>query len=146
MASTDAQQTDHDLILFVVERRWKDGEFIGPDEIAAVIEMIGDGPMPKWLRELTCAQLRGAVRDPGRPTAKNEWQELFLPLARLDYQRMLRQLKKRAKRRRSPQKPSKLDGPPHEKALELVHEHYKKIGEFKHIGLRRFRDLISSGK
>jgi hypothetical protein len=137
------EETDFGLILFVVEQRWKDGGVIGPDEIATLIEMVGEQPLPKWLRQLACAQLRGKVRGRGRPPVKDEWQEVFLPLARLDYERMLRLLKKRAKRP-SRQHRSKLDGSPHEKALEIVHRHYKKISEFKHIGLRRFRDLIFS--
>lgn len=138
------EETDFELILFVVARRWKAGEFIDPDEIATLIEGVGDRALPKWLRELACAQLRGKVRSRGRPAVKNEWQEVFLPLARLDYQRMLRLLKNRAKRRRSSHRASKLDGPPHERALEIVHRHHQKLGEFKHIGLRRFRDLIAS--
>jgi hypothetical protein len=141
------EETDFALILFVVEQRLKDGEFIDADEVASCIEMVGDAPLPTWLRKLACGHLTGGLKRPrGRPSVKNEWQERLLPLAQRDYHRMLRLLQQRAKRRVAPKKASRLDGPPHERALELVHRHYKNFGEFRSIDLRRFRALISSRK
>ena len=139
--------TDFELICFVVEQRSKEGEFIRPDELAGLIMTAADRPLPEWLRELTAAHLRGEAKRPrGRPKRKNEWQERFVPLAKLDYDRLLLLLQRRAKRRKKTRKPSRLDWPPHEIALELVHQHYKNIGEFRTIDLKRFRDLIFPSK
>jgi len=143
MPTSERQKADFQLILFMVEQRLNEGGFVDANEVAGLIEMQGDAPLPAWLRTLACGHLRGKVKRPrGRPVVKNEWQERFLPLARRDYDILLSCLRRRAKRRKNPKTKSKLDGPPHERALELVHTHYKKIGEFKSINLRRFRDLI----
>ena len=145
MPTSERQKADFQLILFMVEQRLKEGGFVDADEVAGLIEMQGDEPVPAWLRKLACAHLRGEAKRPrGRPATKNEWQERLLPLARRDYDLLLPYLQRRAKRRKNPKERSELDGPPHEKALELIHCHYKKFGEFKSIDLRRFRDLISS--
>src|SRR4051812_9829161 len=102
--------TDFELICFVVEQRSKEGEFIGPDELAGLIMTAADRPLPEWLRELTAAHLRGEAKRPrGRPKRKNEWQERFVPLAKLDYDRLLLLLQRRAKRRKKTRKPSRLD-------------------------------------
>jgi hypothetical protein len=136
---------DAGLILWMAEDRVRRGEYIEPSEVADLLPLLGDAPLPGWLRDLTSAHLRGEAKRPrGRPPQEDAMQPIFLALARRDYHRMRRLLERRARRRKRPRSTSRLDGPPHERALELIHEHYRKFGHFKLIGRDRLRDLISS--
>jgi hypothetical protein len=137
-----------ELLFWMAEQKLSRFGFIPYEELPGLLLAAIDRVPPRWLLEHVAAHLRGEVK-PGRRRLPddNEWRNRFVPLARRDYDRLLPYLQRRAKRRAllARRKSSRLDGPPHEVALSLVLQHYRKtVGEFRNIDERRFRNLLSS--
>jgi hypothetical protein len=144
--------TSFNFEVWFAEQRAKNGEYVTPDELAGIVAGMGDNPLPGWLREQVCSHLRGQAKRPrGRPSIdrnSKEWLDRMLELAEFDYRRVLSFLQGRAKRHGAASKISRKrgpfpDGPPHEVALRVVLNIYRKRGDFKMIDERRFRNLIS---
>lgn len=144
--------TPYDYVLPTVHERIECGDAPPAGVLAEILEFNRDLPMPDWLFQHVCARLRGEVKVKRGQKPQTQWRRDFVALANWDYRRHLAWLQRRKhsiglKGWRALQGKPWWQGSPHERALAIVHELYRRdVAEFKSIGLARFRNLISSGR
>jgi hypothetical protein len=135
--------------LAAVYRYLWDGQIPSRAELADILEAYADKPLPPRLADLIAKQRRGELKRKRGRRRQSEWRRIFLSLACWDYRRHLAWLQRRERTcglkgwtavRDKPW----WQGPPHERALAIVLELYRRYPEFRMIGHRRFRNLISS--
>ena len=142
----------YDYSLPTVHGRIRRGNFPPPSVLADILECNRALPMPDWLFQHVCAQLRGDVKGKRGQKPQTQWRRDLVALANWDYRRHLAWLKRRKKSIglkgwRVLQGKEWWQGSPHERALAIVHERCRRdFEEFKSIGRARFRNLISSGR
>ena len=148
------KQTDwkhYDRSLAVAAHRIANSDIPSSDELAGIIEANIEKPLPKWLLKTVCAQLRGEIKRKRGRKRQSEWREIFVAIAAWDYRRHIAWLKRRKKSQgligwSCIKDAAWWKGPPHERALAIVYELYREMADAEMIGLRRFRNLISSRK
>jgi hypothetical protein len=144
--------TPYDYSLPVAQDRIRRGDFPPSEVLAEILERNRDSPMPDWLFQHVCARLRGEVKVKRGQKPQTQWRRDFVVLANWDYRRHLAWLQRRnasigLRGWQALQGKPWWQGPPHERALAIVHELYRRdMAEFRSVGLTRFRNLISSGR
>ena len=152
VARKSADWGPYDYALPIVQDRLARGDFPPPEALAAILEFNQEHPLPKWLVQHVIGRLRGQIKLKRGQKAQSQWRRDFTALASWDYRRHLAWLSRRENSQglkgwSALQGKSWWQGPPHERALAIVHELYRRdAGEFRSIGLARFRNLISSGR